>query len=97
MVSLPWPDQECQSNYRFAFNESSLTRRLFCCFCRFPLFSKGVDTYRFEYGVFLLNKDIEMVRTSFCVSCNQPSGRALRSSWLIVTCEPWICGTPSLT
>ena len=29
--------------------------------CRFPLFSKGVDTYRFEYAVFLLNKDIEMV------------------------------------
>lgn len=28
---------------------------------RFPLFSKGVDTYRFEYGVFLLNKDIELV------------------------------------
>jgi hypothetical protein len=28
---------------------------------RFPLFSKGVDTYRFEYAVFLLNKDIEMV------------------------------------
>ncbi|KAI6010183.1 hypothetical protein EDC04DRAFT_2610324 [Pisolithus marmoratus] len=28
---------------------------------RFPLFSKGVDTYRFEYGVFLLNKDIEML------------------------------------
>ncbi|KAH9177034.1 hypothetical protein EDB89DRAFT_1937769 [Lactarius sanguifluus] len=27
----------------------------------FPLFSKGVDTYRFEYGVFLLNKNIEMV------------------------------------
>ncbi|KAH7883968.1 hypothetical protein F5I97DRAFT_1623789 [Phlebopus sp. FC_14] len=27
----------------------------------FPLFSKGVDTYRFEYGVFLLNKDIEML------------------------------------
>ena len=27
----------------------------------FPLFSKGVDTYRFEYGVFLLNKDIELV------------------------------------
>ncbi|KAF8912897.1 hypothetical protein CPB84DRAFT_1841339 [Gymnopilus junonius] len=26
----------------------------------FPLFSKGVDTYRFEYGVFLLNKNIEM-------------------------------------
>ncbi|KAJ3576279.1 hypothetical protein NP233_g519 [Leucocoprinus birnbaumii] len=27
----------------------------------FPLFSRGVDTYRFEYGVFLLNKDIEML------------------------------------
>ena len=31
------------------------------CQCRFPLFSRGVDTYRFEYGVFLLNKNIEMV------------------------------------
>ncbi|KAL0950596.1 hypothetical protein HGRIS_007390 [Hohenbuehelia grisea] len=29
----------------------------------FPLFSRGVDTYRFEYGVFLLNKDIEMLMT----------------------------------
>ncbi|KAF8641029.1 hypothetical protein AX17_000674 [Amanita inopinata Kibby_2008] len=29
----------------------------------FPLFSKGVDTYRFEYGVFLLNKNIEMLMT----------------------------------
>ncbi|KAF8319938.1 hypothetical protein DL93DRAFT_2074226 [Clavulina sp. PMI_390] len=28
----------------------------------FPLYSRGVDTYRFEYAVFLLNKDIEMVR-----------------------------------
>ncbi|KAG6918677.1 hypothetical protein DXG01_012495 [Tephrocybe rancida] len=27
----------------------------------FPLYSKGVDTYRFEYGVFLLNKDIELL------------------------------------
>ncbi|KAF5392612.1 hypothetical protein D9757_002129 [Collybiopsis confluens] len=27
----------------------------------FPLFSKGVDKYRFEYGVFLLNKNIEML------------------------------------
>ncbi|KAL1747321.1 hypothetical protein HDZ31DRAFT_61378 [Schizophyllum fasciatum] len=27
----------------------------------FPLFSRGVDTYRFEYGVFLLNKDIELL------------------------------------
>ncbi|EIW86351.1 hypothetical protein CONPUDRAFT_133794 [Coniophora puteana RWD-64-598 SS2] len=27
----------------------------------FPLFSRGVDTYRFEYGVFLLNKNIELL------------------------------------
>jgi len=27
----------------------------------FPLFSKAVDTYRFEYAVFLLNKDIELL------------------------------------
>ncbi|EED82905.1 predicted protein [Postia placenta Mad-698-R] len=27
----------------------------------FPLFTRGVDTYRFEYGVFLLNKDIEIL------------------------------------
>ncbi|KAJ4473897.1 hypothetical protein J3R30DRAFT_3707897 [Lentinula aciculospora] len=30
---------------------------------RFPLYSKGVDTYQFEYTVFLLNKNIEMVAT----------------------------------
>ncbi|KAG6840851.1 hypothetical protein C0991_003721 [Blastosporella zonata] len=29
----------------------------------FPLYSKGVDTYRFEYGVFLLNKDLELLMT----------------------------------
>ncbi|KAF8525195.1 hypothetical protein BU17DRAFT_84116 [Hysterangium stoloniferum] len=27
----------------------------------FPLYSKGVETYRFEYAVFLLNKNIELV------------------------------------
>ncbi|WVQ71418.1 hypothetical protein IAR50_000955 [Cryptococcus sp. DSM 104548] len=27
----------------------------------FPLFAKGVERYRYEYGVFLLNKDIEML------------------------------------
>ncbi|EJD55219.1 hypothetical protein AURDEDRAFT_179009 [Auricularia subglabra TFB-10046 SS5] len=27
----------------------------------FPLYSKGVETYRFEYAVFLLNKDIELI------------------------------------
>lgn len=25
----------------------------------FPLYGKGVERYRFEYGVFLLNKDVE--------------------------------------
>lgn len=28
----------------------------------FPLYGKGVDRYRFDYGVFLLNKNIEQVR-----------------------------------
>jgi len=28
----------------------------------FPLYGKGVDQYRFDYGVFLLNKNIEQVR-----------------------------------
>lgn len=27
----------------------------------FPLYAKGVEVYRFEYGVFLLNKDIELL------------------------------------
>ncbi|KAG7090723.1 hypothetical protein E1B28_009815 [Marasmius oreades] len=31
----------------------------------FPLFSKGVDAYRYEYGVFLLNKDIELIMADF--------------------------------
>lgn len=32
----------------------------------FPLYAKGVDRYRFDYGVFLLNKDIEQVRSTRC-------------------------------
>lgn len=28
----------------------------------FPLYAKGVDRYRFEFGVFLLNKNIEQVK-----------------------------------
>jgi hypothetical protein len=28
---------------------------------RYPLYSKGVDRTRFEYGVFLLNKNLEQV------------------------------------
>jgi hypothetical protein len=27
----------------------------------FPLYSKGIEKYRYEYAIFLLNKDIEMV------------------------------------
>ncbi|CAG8585070.1 8819_t:CDS:10, partial [Paraglomus occultum] len=30
----------------------------------FPLFARGVDRYRFEYGVFLLNKNIEQLMNS---------------------------------
>lgn len=28
----------------------------------FPLYGRGVEQYRFDYGVFLLNKNIEQVR-----------------------------------
>lgn len=41
----------------------------------FPLYARGVDRYRFDYGVFLLNKNIEQVRFA--------SGRA---SWTKLTC-----------
>lgn len=61
------------------------------CSSRFPLFSKGVDTYRFEYAVFLLNKDIELVRHSFkpdsTAICLIPFGH---SSWRSGISEPWI-------
>ena len=30
----------------------------------FPLYWKGSDRFRFDYGVFLLNKDVEQVRPS---------------------------------
>lgn len=32
----------------------------------FPLWGKGVDRYRFDYAVFLLNKNIEQVRYTMC-------------------------------
>ena len=32
----------------------------------FPLYAKGVDRYRFEFGVFLLNKNIEQVHLHDC-------------------------------
>lgn len=59
---------------------------------RFPLFSKGVDTYRFEYGVFLLNKNLEMVNISVdsdqwpCVYV------CFDSSWRTTTSVRWTCG-----
>lgn len=56
MEYLPWLDHECMGH--FFYLQARLSTKHFY---RFPLFSKGVDTYRFEYAVFLLNKDIEMV------------------------------------
>lgn len=35
---------------------------------RFPLYSRGVDKFRYEYGVFLLNKNIEAVSTLWSLS-----------------------------
>ena len=49
-----------------------------------------MDTYRFEYGVFLLNKDLEMVAPSL----NPFSMHKLTtiiSSCLIAIFVPWTC------
>ncbi|KIR37964.1 hypothetical protein I307_06207 [Cryptococcus deuterogattii 99/473] len=35
----------------------------------FPLYAKGVERYRYEYGVFLLNKDIEVASLDTFISC----------------------------
>lgn len=40
---------------------------------KFPLYSRGVDRTRFEYGVFLLNKDLEQVRCVSCVHARVPT------------------------
>lgn len=38
---------------------------------RFPLYSKGIERYRFEYAVFLLNKNLELVsRFPSCPTCS---------------------------
>lgn len=60
---------------------------------RFPLFSKGVDTYRFEYGVFLLNKNIELV--SIPVDSDQlPCVYVCFDSlWRTIISVRWTCGT----
>lgn len=39
-------------------------QRNFLYFIRFPLYSKGRDKRTFEYGVFLLNKNIAQVSCS---------------------------------
>jgi len=56
MTFRQWLDLECQWTLKITQIDTAKTFNY-----RFPLFSKGVDTYRYEYGVFLLNKDIEMV------------------------------------
>lgn len=44
----------------------------------FPLYSKGAEQYRFEYAVFLLNKNIEQVseRRRNCKRKRLQSGRS---------------------
>ena len=59
---------------------------------RFPLFSKGVDTYRFEYGVFLLNKDIEMVSISVDSDQWPYVYVCFDSLWRTIISGHWTCG-----
>lgn len=49
-----------------------------------------MDTYRFEYGVFLLNKNIEMV-VPFLDRFSMHKLTTIISSCLIVTFVPWTC------
>lgn len=60
---------------------------------RFPLFSKGVDTYRFEYGVFLLNKNIEMVKVSVDSDLWPCVYVRFDSLWQTAISVRWTCGT----
>jgi hypothetical protein len=39
---------------------------------KFPLYARGVDRTRFEYGVFLLNKNIEQLLQSQGVADIEP-------------------------
>ena len=36
----------------------------------FPLYSKGKEKFQFNYGVYLMNKNIAQVRQSFCFELN---------------------------
>lgn len=44
----------------------------------FPLYGKGVERYRYEYAVFLLNKDIELVSAASWRGATAPSPASLR-------------------
>lgn len=48
----------------------------------FPLYPKGVDRYRFDYAVFLLNKNIEQVSGHLCLrpSASEADFTSARSS-----------------
>lgn len=50
-----------------------------------------MDTYRFEYGVFLLNKNIEMVAPSSLDPFDMQKLTTIISSCLIAIFVPWIC------
>lgn len=55
-VPLCYPIQ-CRGSRSVVFDEISMMKGPRA----FPLYGKGVDQYRFDYGVFLLNKNIEQV------------------------------------
>ncbi|THH11370.1 hypothetical protein EW145_g688 [Phellinidium pouzarii] len=68
-LSLPFFSAVNEDSVATALGYAALVVQLMAVYlCRglvypitFPLYSKGVDTYRFEYAVFLLNKDIELL------------------------------------
>lgn len=51
------------------FSEPALTNTWFRSSVRFPLYSQGVEDYRFHYAVFLLNKNVEQLCASQDVLC----------------------------
>ncbi|BGP02229.1 hypothetical protein RTG_02412 [Rhodotorula toruloides ATCC 204091] len=58
-VPLCYPIQ-CRGSRSVVFDEISMMKGPRA----FPLYGKGVDQYRFDYGVFLLNKNIEQLMYS---------------------------------
>ena len=49
----------------------------------FPLYDKGVERYRFDYGVFLLNKNIEQVSTFLSLVLRF----ILSAAWMLTSCD----------